>query len=117
MKIRLQKILTVLIPALLMLGLSGCLKTASTYTDFAKTTDFVILANAGTANFKAANVQVNTTLPDTVKLSVTANLASNNNNNGPVTVTIALDPNKIAAYNSANGTAYQPFPAGSYKPT
>jgi hypothetical protein len=98
----------------IMLAIS-CVKSRSGYTDLTKTSDFVILTNAGTGNFKAANVLANTTSPDTLKKIITAVLASSNSDNGSVTVTIGIDNSVIATYNAANGTNFQPFPANAYK--
>ena len=102
------------IPALLIF-LSGCLKTHDGFIDLTQTTDFVILTGAGLGNFKASNIQVNTSSPDTLRKTVTVDLASKDNSNGAITVTLGLDNSVIAPYNSANGTSFQPFPAGSYK--
>lgn len=115
MNIRFLRIATVSIPAFLLFFLSGCLKTHEGFVDLKKTSDFVILAGSGLANFKSTNLQVNTSSPDTLKESVVVDLASNNDNNGPVTVTLGVDAAKIAAYNSANGTNYQAFPANAFK--
>ncbi|MEO5500805.1 MAG: DUF1735 domain-containing protein [Ginsengibacter sp.] len=98
--------------AIAMLIISGCTKPYPGYTDFSQVSDFVILLNAGTGNFKASNVS---TAKDTAVKTITVDLASANNNNGPVTVTLGLDPTAIASYNGANGSSYQALPAGSYK--
>ena len=108
------KMAKVAIPALLIL-LSGCLKTHDGFIDLTQTTDFVILTGAGLGNFKASNLQVNTASPDTLRKTVTVDLASKDNSNGAVTVTLGVDNTVIAPYNSANGTNFQPFPAGSFK--
>jgi hypothetical protein len=111
------RIATFSIPAFLLVLLSGCLKTHEGFVDFTQTTDFVILTGAGTGNFKASNILVNTASTDTVKKTIIVNLASKDNNNGEVAVTVGVDAAAITAYNAANGTKYQPFPAGSYKLT
>jgi hypothetical protein len=103
------------ISALALVVISSCTKSLPARTDFTQTSDFVILTGAGTGNFKASNIQVNTSSPDTVTLTVIADLASANNNNGAVAVTIGLDNTQITTYNAANGTKFQPFPAGSFK--
>lgn len=103
------------IPAVLLLFLSGCLKTHDGFIDFSKTSDFVILTGAGLVNFKSANIQVNTASTDTIKKTITVDLASANNNSGVVTVTIGVNNNLITTYNTANGTNFQPFPANAYK--
>lgn len=105
------------IPAFLLILLGGCVKTHDGFVDFTKTSDFVILTGAGTGNFKASNILVNTSSTDTLKKTITVNLASKDNSNGEVAVTVGVDAAAIAAYNAANGTKYQPFPAGSYKLT
>ena len=105
------------IPAALLFLLSGCLKTHSGFTDFTKTSDFVILTGAGTGNFKASNILVNTSSPDTITKTVTVDLASNNDNSGAVSVGIGLDNSQIQAWNTANGTNFQPFPASAFKIT
>jgi hypothetical protein len=109
------KLSAFLITAFLLVVVTSCVKERAGFTDLTKTTDMVILTGAGTGNFKASNVLVNTSSPDTIKKTVTAVLASNNSNGGAVTVTIGLDNSVIAAYNSANGTNFQPFPANAYK--
>ena len=95
--------------------ITSCVKEREGFTDLTQTSDMVILTGAGTGNFKASNLLVNTSSPDTIKRTVTALLASNTSNNPSVTVTIGLDNAAIAAYNAANGTNFQPFPANSYK--
>ena len=115
MKYKFFKTATLSISAILMLLLSGCLKKAPGFTDFSQVSDFVILNGAGIGNFKASNVAVNTTSPDTVTLTVIADLTSANSNNGAVKVTIGVDNPQIATYNAANGTNFQPFPATAFK--
>jgi hypothetical protein len=101
--------------ACLLFMIASCVKEREGFTDLTKTSDLVILTGAGTGNFKASNVLVNTSSPDTIKKTVTAVLASNNSNNTSVTVTIGLDNASIAAYNAANGTNFQPFPTNAFK--
>ena len=103
------------IPAFLLIFLSGCLKTHDGFIDLTQTTDFVILTGAGLGNFKASNLQVNTSSPDTLRKTVTVDLASKDNSNGAITVTLGVDASVIPPYNTANGTSFQIFPAGSYK--
>jgi hypothetical protein len=100
---------------LLLTALASCVKSRDGFTDLSKTSDFVTLIGAGTPNFKASNLLVNTSSPDTIELTVMADLASANSKSGPVTVTIGLDNSAIAAYNTANGTNFQPFPANAFK--
>jgi BT_3987-like, N-terminal domain len=99
----------------LLFMIGSCVKTTSNFTDLSEISDMVILTNSGLQNFKASNILVNTSSPDTIKLSVRANLASAKSDNGPVTVTLGLDNAAITAYNAANGTNFQPFPANAYK--
>src|SRR6478735_2206405 len=94
---------------------TSCVKERAGFTDLTQTSDLVILNGAGTANFKASNILVNTSSPDTLKKSVMAILASNNSKNGAVTVTVGVDNSAIAAYNAANGTNFQPFPTNAFK--
>jgi uncharacterized protein DUF1735 len=115
MRYKLLKLSTIFTSALLILGLGSCVKSAKDFTDLSKTSDLVILMNSGTGNFKASNLLVNTASPDTLKKTVMADLASATSNSGPVTVTIGVDNSAIAAYNSANGTNFQPFPANAFK--
>jgi hypothetical protein len=112
MNTKILRILTISLPVSLLVLLAGCLKTHEGFTDFSTTGDFVLLTGAGTGNFKASNVALTS---DTVRKTITVNLASNNNNNGNVAVTLGVDASAISAYNTANGTKYQPFPSGSYK--
>ncbi len=95
--------------------IGSCVKSAKDFTDLSKTSDLVILTASGLGNFKASNILVNTSSPDTIKLTPRADLASANSNGGPVTVTLGLDNTAITAYNAANGTNFQPFPAGAFK--
>jgi hypothetical protein len=115
MNIKIFKKLTLSIPAVLLLFLSGCMKTHDGFVDLSKTSDMVILTGAGLVNFKGANVQIDATSTDTLKKTVTVDLASATNSNGPVTVTLGVDAAKIAAYNAANGTSFQAFPANAFK--
>lgn len=101
--------------ASLLIIVASCVKEREGFTDLTQTSDLVILTGAGTANFKASNILVNTSSPDTVKKEVMAVLASNNSNNGSVTVTVGVDNSAIAAYNAANGTNFQPFPTNAFK--
>jgi len=103
------------IPALLLIFLSGCLKTHDGFIDFTQTSDFVILTGSGLGNFKASNVLVNTSSPDTIRKTITVDLASKDNSNGAVTVTIGVDNGVIPPYNTANGSSFQPFPANAFK--
>jgi len=116
MKYKLLKLSTFLASAFLLIVLAGCVKSNdATFTNLSDVSDFVILQSSGLGNFKAANLLVNTTSPDTLKKTVTVDLASANSNSGPVNVTLGLDNSKIAAYNAANGTSFQPFPANAFK--
>ena len=99
----------------LLIIIASCVKERDGFTDLTQTSDMVVLTGAGTANFKASNILVNTSSPDTVKKTVMAVLASNNSKNGPVTVTVGVDNSAIAAYNAANGTNFQPFPTNAFK--
>lgn len=110
--LKLSGFLTIII---LLFVMESCVKSRDGFTDLTKVSDFVILTNSGLGNFKASNVLVNTSSPDTVKKTVTVDLASANSNGGPVTVTLGLDNTLITAYNAANGTNFQPFPADAFK--
>jgi hypothetical protein len=99
----------------LLIMVTSCVKERTGFTDLTQTSDLVVLTGAGTANFKASNILVNTSSPDTLKKTVMAVLASNNSKNGPVTVTVGVDNSVIAAYNTANGTNFQAFPANAFK--
>jgi len=115
MNYKFLKLTGLLSVVLLLTMMESCVKSTKYFTDLSKVSDFVILTGAGTGNFKASNLLVNTSSPDTLKLQVTAALASANSNGGPVTVTLGLDNAAIAAYNAANGTNFQPFPAAAFK--
>jgi uncharacterized protein DUF1735 len=99
----------------LMFIMGSCVKSRDGFTDLTKVSDFVILTNSGLGSFKGSNILVNTSSPDTLKKTVTVELASAKSNGGPVTVTLGLDNTLIAAYNAANGTNFQPFPADAFK--
>ena len=115
MKYNFLKFKAILAAVSLVLIMTGCVKSRSGFTDLSKVSDFVTLINSGVQNFKASNVLVNTSSPDTVKLTVTADLASANSSGAAVTVTLGLDNTAITAYNSANGTNFQPFPTNAFK--
>jgi hypothetical protein len=115
MNYKFLKLTGLLSVVILLLTMGSCVKERNGFTDLSQVSDFVILQGSGLGNFKGSNVLVNTSSPDTVKKTVMALLASNNSNNGPVTVTIGIDNSAIAAYNTANGTNFQPFPANAYK--
>jgi Domain of unknown function (DUF1735) len=115
MKYKLLKLSTIFTSAFLVILIGGCVKSAKQFTDLSKVDDVVILMGSGTGNFKASNILVNTASPDTIKETVTADLASANSKNGAVTVTIGIDNSVIAGYNTANGTNFQPFPADAVK--
>lgn len=117
MNIKRIKRLTFAIPVALLFLLTGCLKEHDGFIDFTQTQDFVILTGAGLSNFKASNVIM---ASDTVRKTITVDLASANNDNGPVTVTVGLDPNAasiITSYNTANSADYQLMPSNAYKLT
>jgi len=114
MKYSLIKLKVLLVVSFLMM-VTSCVKERAGFTDLTQTSDMVILTGAGTANFKASNILVNTSSTDTVKKTVMAVLASNNSSNGSVTVTLGVDNAAIAAYNAANGTNFQAFPANAFK--
>jgi len=99
----------------LLILVPSCVKERTGFTDLTQTSDMVVLNGGGTGNFKASNILVNTSSPDTVKKTVMAILASNNSKNGAVTVTLGIDNSAIAAYNAANGTNFQAFPANAFK--
>ena len=94
---------------------TSCVKEKAGSTDLSQTSDLVILNGAGTGNFKASNLLVNTSSPDTLKKTVLAILASNNKSNTAVTVTLGVDNSVIAAYNTANGTNFQAVPTNAFK--
>ena len=114
MKMKLNKWIGIMTGILVLLvSLNSCVKNRNELgTDFSHLEDHVLLVNGGLQNFGASNVRFDT---DTATSDITANLASVNLPTSPVKVTIAIDAAKIAAYNSANGTSFQAFPAGSYK--
>ena len=95
-----------------MLLISGCLKKAATYTDFSSLQDFVVLTG-GAGGSSSVNVAFNRGAD--LSQVITADLASTNNNSGAVTVTIAVDPAALTAYNTANGTNYVALPTANYK--
>lgn len=113
MKIKLNKLigLTTGFFALLV-SLNSCIKDRNASgTDFSHLQDHVVFLNGGLLNFGASNVVFNS---DTATFKITVNLASVNLPTSPVKVTIGVDAAQIAAYNTANGTKFQPFPSGSY---
>jgi hypothetical protein len=114
MKYSLIKLKVLFVASFLMM-VTSCVKERAGFTDLTQTSDLVILNGAGTGNFKPSNILVNTSSPDTVKKTVMAVLASNNSSNGAVTVTLGVDNSAIAAYNTANGTNFQAFPANAFK--
>lgn len=115
MKYSLIRFKSIFAVSCLLIVVASCVKERAGFTDLTQTSDLVILTGAGTANFKASNILVNTSSTDTVKKTVMAVLASNNSSNGSVTVTLGVDNAAIAAYNAANGTNFQAFPANAFK--
>jgi len=115
MKYNLVKFKALFAISSLLIMVTSCVKEREGFTDLSQTSDMVILNGAGTGNFKASNILVNTSSPDTVKKTVMAVFASNNSKNGPVTVTIKVDNAALTAYNAANGTNFQAFPANAFK--
>jgi hypothetical protein len=116
MKYNILKSTAFLVSAMSILLLASCVKkNEATYTDFGQVQDFVILTGAGTGNFKASNIAVNTSSTDTIRKTITVDLASKTNDNGPVTVTVGFDNPQIASFNSGNGTSYVAFPTSAYK--
>ena len=115
MKYKFLKLSIFITATFLIIIMGSCVKSVDNFTDLSKTSDLVILTGSGLGNFKGSNILVNTSSPDTLKLTVTADLASANSKNGPVTVTLGLDNTAITAYNAANGTNFQPFPANGFK--
>jgi hypothetical protein len=101
------------ITTILLLMLSSCVKPLNGYTDFSQTSDFVILQNAGMANFGSVAFNRGS---DTVNLTVRVDLASAVNPSSATTVTIAPDPSLISAYNTANPLpGYLVLPTANYK--
>lgn len=114
MKLKNLKIVTLFIAAGSMLFGTGCLKkNNTTYEDFSNLQDFVVLTAgpSGSSSVKAAYNRGS----DTVTETITVDLASAKNLSSPVTVTIAVDPTALTAYNTANGTSYTALPTANYK--
>src|SRR5207249_4762649 len=113
MNTKILKTATFSIPAILLFFLSGCVKTHEGFVDLTKTSDFVILQNAGLTNFGSVAFNRGS---DTVSLTVRADLASATNPSTSTTVTIAIDASQITTYNNANPQpGYLILPAANYK--
>ncbi len=85
-------------------SLSSCLKDKGPVQDFSKSPALVSFQYKGSGSQDL----VTSILPnpdDSVGLEVTLSVASGTLTT-PVTVTLALDPDSLAAYNAANGTSY-----------
>ena len=106
--------LKIVTPAAIALFSSGCLKTHSGFTDFTKVSDFVILQNGGYSNFAQTSFG---RAADTTTFTITVDLASAVDPSSATTVTIAVDPSQVAAYNTyANPQpAYVALPAANFK--
>ena len=92
-----------------MLGFSSCLKD-SNYVDFAAvgTTIEIPLSGKGGITSLAGG-------SDTVVKQFAVNIASPKPLSSDLTVTLAVDPAALTAYNTANtAVVFEPFPTGSY---
>jgi len=99
--------------AVAMLSLNSCLKNGSYYTDFAAVSSSVELPLAASSGnginaFSYPPTVTSTTLP------IYVNVASVSAPSKATSVTLALDTAGLSAYNSNNGTAYQPIPDSVY---
>lgn len=114
MKINITKWMSLMTSFFLILfTLISCVKDRNDLaTDFTNLQDHVLLENGGLGNFSGSNVRFSGS--DTTSFDIRTVLASVNLPTSPIKVTIAYDAAKIAAYNLANGTNFQAFPAGSY---
>lgn len=111
-----KKLSSLIAAAFVLFLMQGCVKeNKQTFTDFSQVSDLVILQNSGLANFGASNVNVDATSTDTLTLDVYAALASINTSSSDVTVTLAVDNSKVAAYNTANGTKFLPMTTDMFK--
>jgi hypothetical protein len=115
MKYKFLKLSSFLTAVFLIFIIGSCVKSAKDFTDLSQVNDLVILNNSGLANFKASNIQVNTTLTTTLTKTITVELASVEASSSPVTVTLGVEDAKRTAYNSANSTNYQAFASNQYK--
>ena len=113
MKITLNKLIGLSAGILLLTGLTSCIKNKgfANETDFSGLQDHVILLNAGLGNVGAANIAFPT---DTTTSAVTADLASANPPPSSVTVTIAVDPAQVTAFNASHGTSYVLLPDSAF---
>jgi hypothetical protein len=110
-----------LITAILLTGtalsISSCLKDNSHYIDFAGSIPTVELPLSApsdaspSAPFNAASFPIQST---PTAFSIIVNLASPKTLSTAVTVTLALDPTDLAAYNAANSTSYIILPPADY---
>ena len=113
MKIKLNKWTGLLTGIILFANLNSCVKDKgySLETDFTGLQDHVVLQKGGLTNFSANNIRFSA---DTATYNITATLASVNLPTSPVSVTLAVDPSLITAYNAANGTNFLPMPSDAY---
>lgn len=94
-----------------MLGFSSCLKD-SNYVDFAGVGTTVEIPMSGVSNFSKGSLTEST---DAIVKQFAVNVASPKPLSSDLTVTIAVDPAALTAYNaSQTAVAFEPFPAGSY---
>lgn len=115
MKIKINKHFGLITGIVLLLGSSSCIKDKGYKgeTDFSNLQDHVTIVKGGLTYYSSAGVIFSGS--DTANMTLMVNLASVNLPKAPVNVTIGVDAAKIAEYNAANNTNFQPVPTGSYK--
>ncbi len=102
----------------LLTAIPACVKeNEQTFTNFSQLSDFVIIQTSGLSNVQTANIQVDATSTDTLRVPIIVSIASVNyrENNSDITVKLAVDDTKRTAYNSDNGSKFQAFTTPMYK--
>jgi hypothetical protein len=114
MKYKFLKPASIIFSAIIMLMMSGCLKSKdATFTDFTTTQPFVVLQNAGLSSFNSVAFNRGS---DTVKYDILVDYAAATNPTSPITVTLGLNPDAITSYNAANPQpGYVVLPTANYK--
>ena len=114
MKMRINKWISLLAGIMLLASLDSCIKDKGYKgeTVFSNLQDHVEIVKSGLTYYSSAGVLFNGA--DTATLTLIVNLASVNLPTSPTQVTIGVDAQQIATYNTANNTSFQIVPSASY---
>lgn len=108
-----KKLLSFVVAGSLAFGLTSCLKDDEHFVDFAGAAPVIDIPTSafyGVVANQGLSIQ---TAP--VSYSFNVNLSGPQTMGSDVTVTLAVDPSVLTAYNAANGTNFQPLPTSYYQ--